>query len=479
MCRIRLLCVVMLLLGLLVPARARAQEVLTDEDIAAAIQTLKDVVDPGLSGEKAFRFNLTQARKTLARGYPQTFPAVVALLDEPNAVIRLNAAIVLAEQAGEVEVAPPELIEALKRCVHETSPAVAYWGLQGLVEKSVPATEKAAAIAACLEMKRPQLLRLAAANAAEQNKVREALPWLVEHLKQTLPACRAEVEGLLSYEEVLNKDGRVIQIRNHPFRRSQQIRGGERDRMMPGGDIGPPPDMGDVRIMPGRDMGPGPGMREVRPMSGRDMGPRRGMTTGRYMPGPGGAMDDFGPGPGMGYERPSVRPGGRASRTPTRRAPAGASVRKRMINPSELEFGQVERLLFDLQESLAVMEVHQVGRIAETLAKKSMRDFPFGEEASFETNPPWAFPRCVEAAIVWLDENRAEFPGAPIPTALEEPVAPVETEEAIEAEEAGETEEVGEGEEAGEAEAGEEAVEEGEVEQPAAPEEEKTPEPEA
>ena len=109
-------------------------------------------------------------------------------------------------------------------------------------------------------------------------------------------------------------------------------------------------------------------------------------------------------------------------------------VEKRLFDPDRLSFQEVEMLILDLQELPSVYELDEIGYIVESLAKANPRDTPFGEEASFERTPPWALDRCVEAAVAWLDKNRAEFRNAPAPVTdaaaeeTEETAAPAERE---------------------------------------------------
>jgi len=158
----------------------------------------------------------------------------------------------------------------------------------------------------------------------------------------------------------------------------------------------------------------------------------------------GGGTRDIGYDGGRRRSAPTVR-----DRQPTRRrmpptrvgrgedgygAQEEVLVEKRRLDPDKLSFQEVEMLILDLQELPSVYELHEIGYIVETLAKTNPRERPFGDEASFERTPPWALDRCVEAAVAWLDKNRAEFPNAPAPAtdaareAAKETAAPVKKE---------------------------------------------------
>ena len=371
MYRARWLCMGIFLAWLLVPLTAWSQAGPSEKDLADAIQKLKDVADAKLSVHTSFRFQLQQAQRMLADNYPQSFPLVVALLDEGDAQIRLNATVVLAGSAQRVKPPTPELIEGLKRCVQDSNSSVAYWGVQGLTVDTMPTADKLDAIGAGLDMNRPRQLRLATARVVEDNRIREAIPNIVEHLQRILPPYTAQVEAMLTYEETVGESGEATRTGRSATRfstRSSTYSG----RDIPSGRR----DVPRAPVMPGR--------------TGR---------TGRApVPMPG---------------RRTVSP----TRSTLRRGEEDleAQVIQRRIDPEKLSIQEVEELMFQLREMPAVIELHQIGLILEQLARKSPLDMPFGEGASFETTPLWDLARCVEAAVVWLDKNRAEFPQGPAP----------------------------------------------------------------
>ena len=213
--------------------------------------------------------------------------------------------------------------------------------------------------------------------------MREAIPHIVEHLKRILPPYTAQVEAMLTYEETVGESGDAT-------RTGFSARGSaysERDIPAARRDASRAP------VMPGRSAPP------------------------RL--------------PGGTRRTPAPTPRDRTI-SPTRSAlrrgeeDVEAQVIQRRIDPEKLSIQEVEEFFFQLQEMPAVIELHQTGLILEELARKSPLDMPFGEGASFQTTPLWDLARCVEAAVVWLDKNRAEFPHMPAPAQpeVEETAAP-------------------------------------------------------
>ena len=96
----------------------------SESEMAEAVQTLKDTADPKTSGHGPFRSQLQRAQMVLTRSYSQAFPLVVALLDEGDPQIRLNAAIVLAGAARRAKPAPDPYLTALERFAAEPHEAI-------------------------------------------------------------------------------------------------------------------------------------------------------------------------------------------------------------------------------------------------------------------------------------------------------------------------------------------------------------------
>ncbi len=133
------------------------------------------------------------------------------------------------------------------------------------------------------------------------------------------------------------------------------------------------------------------------------------------------------PGPGL---VPIVAPGD------PRKAPAAVIVEDgtRMLDPEKITSDEaLERLAADMLSMPAILELHHVGLVIESLARENQADQPFGKEASFEANPPWRLRPCIDAAVAWFERNREEFPEGPrhetppatVPEPPAEPPAPV------------------------------------------------------
>ena len=112
-------------------------------------------------------------------------------------------------------------------------------------------------------------------------------------------------------------------------------------------------------------------------------------------------------------------------------------IRRKQIDPESFDAKEeVAGLILDLQQLPAVMEVHRAGLALEALARKNPRERPFGDETSFYYgSAPWDFDRCVAAAVVWFERNRADFPAGPSAPVVEE-----KSENTVEVKEEGETE---------------------------------------
>ena len=196
MFRARFWCRGAILISLFVPATAWSQEAPSLDRLQEAIQTLKDTTDREKSSERGFTARLTLARRLLVDNRAQSLGLVVGLLDENDTQMRLNGAITLAgfARAGDTS---PELIEALKRCLRDTNPAITYWGLQGLAAQNMPEKEKLDAIVRCMSDKRSKDIHTAAVYAAKRGNVKQAIPWIVEYQKRRLPSYKLQVEAAL------------------------------------------------------------------------------------------------------------------------------------------------------------------------------------------------------------------------------------------------------------------------------------------
>ena len=233
MCCCRTWGLLILAVILLAPAAVRAQDVKSVETIADAVQQLKDTADPkAVAADRMFKQNLKKARDILVEKREKALPAVVALLNESNVQIRVNAAIVLAACA-ETDGTPPEaLVRAWKTCLADQNSGVVYWGLIGTLDSKVSAAEKKDALGDCLKSSRPRILRIAAARAAAKRSFEEAAPQLVKYLQDLLPAYRMQLKTVLERDKIrIEGDRRETEMepdmmREQPVKRGR--RGGRR-----------------------------------------------------------------------------------------------------------------------------------------------------------------------------------------------------------------------------------------------------------
>lgn len=179
------------------------------KELESAIHTIKETSK--LPPDDGLKRELQKAVRKLIEHQEKALTLIVALLDENEPQMRLNAAITLARCAGKADPPSEELIAALKRVSGDSHPAVVYWGLTGLMNKGIPDKEKVAVVSKCLVLTQPRPLRLVAAKLAAENKVKEAAPVMVAHLKRILPSYRAQVKAKLtvSSRRGRDRDGRL------------------------------------------------------------------------------------------------------------------------------------------------------------------------------------------------------------------------------------------------------------------------------
>ena len=143
--------------ALVFTAAAFAQREVTDAEIDASIQVLKDTANPEMNAESGFRNSLTRARMMLGRNPEKSLDKLTLLLDENIVQIRLNAVIVLAEMAQKGN-NDPKLTEQLQRCMGDSSIAIVYWALMGLTSDDMPDDARREAVAQCLTETKPETL---------------------------------------------------------------------------------------------------------------------------------------------------------------------------------------------------------------------------------------------------------------------------------------------------------------------------------
>lgn len=192
----------LILAGLLVPTVVQAQEAKDVDPVADAVQTLKDSANPELGTEKQFKMQLQQARSVLVKHPEQGVPAMVALLQQENiAQIRLNAAIVLAEYAGQGGEISQALLDGLKQCVGDSNDAVKYYGVMGLLDAKAPVEMRSDVVKVCLDSKRPRVLRILTAEAVSTRNFKGAAPLMVAYLQSLLPDYERALDNRLTVEK--------------------------------------------------------------------------------------------------------------------------------------------------------------------------------------------------------------------------------------------------------------------------------------
>lgn len=193
----------MILAGVLAAGAARAQQPTSSDPIGEAIQVVKDAADAKVvAADKRFHITFRDARTLLIERQKESLPRVVALLDENVTQTRINAAIILAGFAGQDTEPSQGLVDAWKRCLNDSSGAVVLWGLVAMLKGKAPAKEKQAALAECLRLSRPRVLRIAAATVAADSPFEGAALLLLEHLQQLLPAYKSQVKAKLVLDRI-------------------------------------------------------------------------------------------------------------------------------------------------------------------------------------------------------------------------------------------------------------------------------------
>jgi hypothetical protein len=321
---------------------------------------------------------------------------VAALLDNNEIGVRLNGAVILAgmAQAGG---SSPELLKALKRCVADSSPAIAHWGMQGIMDNpAFPPEDKVDALAQCVDVSRPRPLRVAAALAAIGDKVTQAVPTIIKYLASVSEDYRNQVQATLAPAQSSRVDvgaGGAAVVGAAAEKPGYAIVGGAPSGGGPAGPAGRP--------------GPGAGI-----IGGQS---RRSPIGGGGAPGAGiigrsggGGMAAQPPG-GFGAGRPPSAIGAAG-----RQQPAVAVKPAEQIDPSKLDPQEQEQLIAQLENLPTVQEIHHVGLALDGLMKLSVPEAH--KTFEFDTTPPWALDSCVDNAVKWLAENEEIFkPGAAVP----------------------------------------------------------------
>lgn len=202
-------------LGLVATATVWAQEAPAPDRFKEAVDKVKVIA----LGQSQAPLNkqadeLDAARRVLVDKREETLAYVLPLLDENDTTVRLNGAMLLAAMArGGLN--KPELVAGLTRCLNDSNPGIARWGLDGILrawpadapEKDlIGLNDRVAALRQCLDLSRPRALRTAAVMTLDERKPRYAIPLLVAHIQALLPEYSAQVEQKLTVEDAAPLD---------------------------------------------------------------------------------------------------------------------------------------------------------------------------------------------------------------------------------------------------------------------------------
>ena len=124
-------------------------------------------------------------------------------------------------------------------------------------------------------------------------------------------------------------------------------------------------------------------------------------------------MGGYGP-PGTPYSgggRMPGMPGGRTRGPVQPGAEAGMEPIERKMDPNKdrLAPQQIQELVVTFQSLPAVEELVRAGLVIESLVREKPMESKFG----FEETAPWNLEQCVDTAVAWFEQHRAEYPLAP------------------------------------------------------------------
>jgi hypothetical protein len=341
MARFFSLCAGVLALATLAPA-AGSQETPPPEDMLA--KTLTIVKSPG----SAKQLELQDARQYLVEQRQVARPMVVEMLGDADALVRMNAAIILCNmaQAGDTSAAT---LQAMRKAVQDKDLAVAYWGFMGLMSPGMPAADQRAVMSDMMK-KVPRALRLAALSAIGEQKPAAAAPIIVRHLQEILKEYRAQVETIVT------SNAQVNPANTPPSFVKPTI-----SAPTPQPQTAPPP-------VPAT------------------------------------------PAPGMGAEKSGAK-------APGTTAPANVPAPVLTWSGDQVSRAALTGMTFEELQTLAqtvesipvVAEVHHMGLTLEDIVAGVSPDAPLFD---FKTTPPWDLDKCVDRAVIYMNEHRAEYGAA-------------------------------------------------------------------
>ncbi len=394
-------CAGILAVATFIPA-AWSQEATAPEAAAApATTTTETPPDPlsqavaAVESSASVRMSdLQDARNYLVDQRQIARPLMAKLLGNPDTVIRMNAAIVLADMATAGDTSAATL-QALQTAANDKELAVAYWGFQGLLSDGVPAADQSAVINEMMKTERPRALRLAALTTLGDKKPLPAAPIIVSHLQEILTEYKAQVATLVTSAAVAQRVA-PTPVAPPPSSAPNPLT----SRPSPASHPGAVPQPGAGAPGPGRGPGPGAGGQPVR---------RRVMREG--------ATDDNSNTPAGPAPTTPLAP---ASTTSRQYAAITQQVRRADLDANNLTLDQLASLAHAVEALPAVAEVHQMGMVLEDIVASTSPDAP---QFDFKTTPPWDLDKCVDKAVIYMNSHRAQFGAAPVPP----PAAPPTT----------------------------------------------------
>ena len=343
--------------------------------------------------------DLTEARSYLVDQRQVSRPLVAQLLDDPNAQVRMNAAIVLSQMAT-VGDSSAVTLQALQTAAKDKELAVAYWGFLGLMSDGVPAADQRTVIAQMMKPELPSALRLAALTTVDEKKPTLAVPILVSLLQEDLKEYRAQVETLVTSAATLTPVVRTPSVVAPAIGVQGSSSAPQAARPQTPGNVTTP-----GGIQPG-------GRRPMGPPGAEGMGMRRG----RRQRG----ENDNAEGGGGGFI-PATPTTPITPMTPLaiRRAEAAVTQVRRM-DLENMSLDQLQALAHGVEALPMVAEVHQMGMVLEDIVENASPDAPLFD---FKSTPPWDLDKCVDKAVVYLNSH-PEYGAAPARTPAAAPAAP-------------------------------------------------------
>jgi hypothetical protein len=347
--------------------------------------------------------DLTDAHTYLVDQRQVSRPLVAQLLADPNAQIRMNAAIVLSSMATAGDTSAATL-QALQTAAKDKELAVAYWGFQGLMSDGVPAADQRTVMAEMMKMELPHAVRLAALMTIDRKKPTLAVPIIVSHLQEILKEYRAQVETLVTSAETLTPVTRAPSVVAPAIGVQGPMSAPQPGRPATGGRPAGATPPGNVTT-PGAMTSGGRGARGLpQGIRAPTMGRRRG--------------ENDNAGGGFIPNAPTARTAPIAPSAARRTDVVVTQVRR--IDLENMTLDQLQAQAHGVEALPMVAEVHQMGMVLEDIVANASPDAPLFD---FKTTAPWDLDKCVDKAVVYLNSHSADYGAVPAPAPAAAPAA--------------------------------------------------------